>query len=535
MKQTNVLGDPAVVPAGRLTTAERTGLESVFFQNDKFLVPAEWNLIGAIAAERDRNASVALGNPGFRTIRDFVLPTLGGSNPYRLQVYGSWALVGEEIVYVGPTQDRNDLPATAFNITFGAPPSSGSRVDFAFVEMYYAEVAPKEAPDAASKILPENGAIDLGADMTDVAYPDRTYYLVRDPAVTTQGDLTAAGQETTRRIQVRWRVRVIEGVNPTAYPDYFSDPLVTGRGDAGAGVSGYGYRALSGALQGSGIAGDGSLAAAQAFRSVSGYVWAIPICAAYRVAGDAILQPGDPNVVGYTQGYVKDLRNPIVARPQIIQGPPGPPGPPGAPGAPGAPGTPGAQGGPGVPLEVRTTAQTVLVLGEGNFGVGQVVSGNGQTNSWQVPTHGDNIGSWTINDGGSANIIPYRGGFPLHPRDIFLPPGWRWYAEFYGIVWLPYTGSDTTWHYGIRVLNPGRQVVGQITYDINVAGGKGGMQSLRTIPGAQFPINDPGDDASYATWNGMWRTQLFTSFAGGGTAQFSTGGIYLHMYAVKVS
>jgi len=121
---------------------------------------------------------------------------------------------------------------------------------------------------------------------------------IEDPAV---------GRETTKRIQVQYRIRVTgaaEAINFKVQADGFSSSLILGQGTQGAPVAGYpfvpadltsvrlgsdardqvagvgiGYGLLDPGLF---LAGDGSSAAATALGTVDGYVYAIPISFVFR-------------------------------------------------------------------------------------------------------------------------------------------------------------------------------------------------------------------------------------------------------------
>lgn len=129
---------------------------------------------------------------------------------------------------------------------------------------------------------------------SSVALPDD----IEDPAV---------GRETSKRIQVQYRIRTTgttEAVNFKVQADGFSNPNILAQGATGAPVAGYpfvpadltsvrlnsdardqvagvgvGYGLLDPGLY---LAGNGTQAAAVALGSVDGYVYAIPLCFVFR-------------------------------------------------------------------------------------------------------------------------------------------------------------------------------------------------------------------------------------------------------------
>lgn len=110
----------------------------------------------------------------------------------------------------------------------------------------------------------------------------------------------ALNVESTQRVQVQYRIRVYGdvplGVNPKTQPDGFSNISVLAQGATGAPVAGYpfvpadnttinlnsdatAYGFVDGGLY---LAGDGSSASATALGTADGFVYAIPVCFAFR-------------------------------------------------------------------------------------------------------------------------------------------------------------------------------------------------------------------------------------------------------------
>lgn len=119
----------------------------------------------------------------------------------------------------------------------------------------------------------------------------------------------ALNVESTQRVQVQYRIRVygdvLLGVNPKTQPDGFSNISVLAQGATGAPVANYpfvpadnttinlnsdatAYGFVDGGLY---LAGDGSSASATALGTADGFVYAIPVCFAFR-RNDASLTGG---------------------------------------------------------------------------------------------------------------------------------------------------------------------------------------------------------------------------------------------------
>lgn len=110
----------------------------------------------------------------------------------------------------------------------------------------------------------------------------------------------ALNVESTQRVQVQYRLRaysdVALGVNPKTEPDGFSNPGLFAQGPTGAAVPGYPFVPADGFTVSAGsdasaygfvdgglyLAGDGSSGSAAALGTVDGFVYAIPLCFAFR-------------------------------------------------------------------------------------------------------------------------------------------------------------------------------------------------------------------------------------------------------------
>lgn len=109
----------------------------------------------------------------------------------------------------------------------------------------------------------------------------------------------AIGQESTKRIQVQYRIRhtgQAQAVNHKTQPDGFSNTLVLAQGAQTSPVAGYRFvkadkistagssSAVAYGIEDCGlwIAGDGTLASANALGTIDGFVYAIPLCMVFR-------------------------------------------------------------------------------------------------------------------------------------------------------------------------------------------------------------------------------------------------------------
>jgi len=161
-------------------------------------------------------------------------------------------------------------------------------------------------------IIPSGATLSGGSDTANKPGQNLVYRhgnVQSSPAVALPDDLADPNlvAESARRVQVQYRIRatgVAEGVNFRTQPDGFSNPSILAQGSQGSPVAsfpfvpadltsvvgnsdardqiagvGIGYGKQDNGLF---IAGDGTLASANALGSVDGFVYAIPIAFAFR-------------------------------------------------------------------------------------------------------------------------------------------------------------------------------------------------------------------------------------------------------------
>lgn len=195
-----------------------------------------------------------------------------------------WAVVNGWLIPVTGTQtgsppgSPNDVD-TWNRITLDPPPSNSgdSRVDFVFLEVWLARIPPNPSTlnKPAASGLWRYGNVEGGYSFLSDD--------IQDPAI---------GFETTERIQLQYRVRVVSGVIGLAtYPDGFDPTLVKARGAASTQTS-FVFTNMGEELGDPGLwrAGDGTQ---NALGTVDGYVYAVPICAVFR--RNSVAWNGDPS------------------------------------------------------------------------------------------------------------------------------------------------------------------------------------------------------------------------------------------------
>lgn len=195
-----------------------------------------------------------------------------------------WAVVNGWLIPVTGTKTGSP-PGSPNNtdtwnkITLDPPPSNSGdfRIDFVFLEVWQARVpaGPSSLNKPSASAVFRYGNVEGGAS-----------YLsddIQDPAI---------GFETTQRVQLQYRIRVVKGlIGLATYPDGFDPTVVKAQGAATAPTS-FTFSNMRKELGDPGLwrAGDGS---GNALNTVDGYVYAVPICCVFRRNG--VVWTGDPS------------------------------------------------------------------------------------------------------------------------------------------------------------------------------------------------------------------------------------------------
>ena len=279
----------------RALDPSQTSYLVTLWQQGKPPLDAELNLLQQIANEWNRQA-ILRGTPsGFlandtNTDLDYVTSSVW-SNWFQFgrQKTGEkqsipWAVVNGWLIPVTGTQTGTppglpDNTSTWNRVTLGPPPNNtgDARIDFTFLEVWMARVPPNPStlnkPAAAS--IYRYGNVEGG------------YSFLADDLVD-----PALGFETTQRIQVQYRIRVVSGlVGLSSYPDGFDPSVVKAQGAASAATA-FTFTNMRQELGDPGLwrAGDGT---ANSLGTVDGYSYAIPLCAVFR--RNSVAWDGDPS------------------------------------------------------------------------------------------------------------------------------------------------------------------------------------------------------------------------------------------------
>lgn len=237
----------------RILNPGNSSFSMVTFQQAKPLLDSELNLSQQIQNKARADILRALLSPGILSMTTITDVT---DRKNALRISNAVANVNGWLAYLSG-QNRSDALS---DIIFAAAPYNGSREDLAFVEVWFEEIAPSGSPEDDDENVYRYGGIASGTIANDLLD-------------------SVAGDETTRRIQLRWNIRTVTDVNFTSYPKGVDNgDRVKARAGAQADTN-YTFGGVGNGLY---RAGDGSSAACTALKCVDGYVYAIPLFHVHR-------------------------------------------------------------------------------------------------------------------------------------------------------------------------------------------------------------------------------------------------------------
>jgi len=196
--------------------------------------------------------------------------TYTGLEPNELLLQNFVALVnGWTVPVKGSAVNGGQYPDTDWlAIELPPSPTSLSKVNFLFLEVWLANIAPNDDTNKPSQ--------------TTVWRYGNTQYSgtnLPDQIIDPQGNI-----ETTRRIQLQYKIRIVETIDFNTYPNGLEDPSIRAQGPNSTDTS-YGYLwagDTSWKDPGLWVAGDGSDTAAETLGTADGYIYSIPLIAVSR-------------------------------------------------------------------------------------------------------------------------------------------------------------------------------------------------------------------------------------------------------------
>lgn len=197
--------------------------------------------------------------------------------------------------YTSPPGGGGDdvLNLVANRVDLGPPPSGAGarRTDIVILEVWRRLLSASPSTDGKS----HTGRIWRNGNVKIASGSDDLWLNYEDDILN-----AAVGAETTKRVQIQYRLRVIRGVDLDAYPSGMSDPSVAAfsvpeNADAPDGVAtAFTYASRS-------VAGDGGLwragdgNPANDLATVDGYIYALPLMAVFRRNSDPFARDTNHN------------------------------------------------------------------------------------------------------------------------------------------------------------------------------------------------------------------------------------------------
>lgn len=155
-------------------------------------------------------------------------------------------------------------------IVLNAPPGGGTRDDLVFLEMWIAEIPGSTASSPVSTNKPSTSEL-------------YKYGNVQFGGTNIDDDINEADFEVRRRVQVQYRIRIVDGVDFSTYPSGVDDPNVKAQG-AAANPTAIQF-ALDSRDSHLFLAGNGSVSHQGTLNTLDGFVYALPLCKVARSAG----------------------------------------------------------------------------------------------------------------------------------------------------------------------------------------------------------------------------------------------------------
>lgn len=278
----------------RVLDPQQTQMTQVIWQKNKPPLDAELNLLQQLSTDWRKtltlrgtpsgwvgnginDSSAFVTNPTWSNWFRFGQQRTGEKQSIQWAVVNGWLIPVTGTLTGTPPGSPNDTD-TWNKITLGPPPSNSgdSRIDFVFLEVWQARIVPDPStvnkPSAAS--IYKYGNVESG------------YTFLTDDIIDPE-----LGFETTQRVQVQYRIRVVTGlVGLTTFPDGFDPANVKGRGAAAADTA-FTFTNMRSELGDPGLwrAGDGS---ANSLGTVDGYTYAVPLAVVFR--RNSVAWDGDP-------------------------------------------------------------------------------------------------------------------------------------------------------------------------------------------------------------------------------------------------
>lgn len=254
----------------RVLPAEDRSFTGVVFQPLRPPLDSEWNLVQSIGTENLKNLVDAITTSGFVVKGPIKGRPANGTNVWKhtISISNPVVLIKGHVLHVGGGTNQFQPNATQNvwqmlgdgdeDVSFfilGDGPSIGTRDDIVFLEVWEEVLSSESFISKYGNTQFAN--TPLANDLVD----------------------SNIGRETTKRTQIRYRYRVVEGVDFLSFREGVDHPSVFAQGSKTAPIIG---KTFVKTPQGHFRAGDGTNTDANALGTVDGYVYALPVCAVHR-------------------------------------------------------------------------------------------------------------------------------------------------------------------------------------------------------------------------------------------------------------
>ena len=311
---------PSEVIVSRTLQSRYRAFSNVVWRAGKPALDSEWNLINDISTEWLSNFIQSKSASGWLNLgqnRYIINSGVANTVQFYSQKNAEQLMLPNAIVNGIPLLigGVNFIDTSVNSIVFPAAGSS-ERWDFVFVEVFRAQVRSRDTnnhlisqnkPDNASIYKFGNtqfGGTNLVDDLVDVAISP-----------------VNNGLETSERVQVQYRIRVVQNItNSNSETIGFEDGIAQGQGTSiNAQPAGYAFTNMGVELGDSGLwrAGNGDQASEVALGTVDGYTYAIPMFKVFRRSTIAYNDTGLNGAAAYhnQQGNATVLASLISDRP----------------------------------------------------------------------------------------------------------------------------------------------------------------------------------------------------------------------------
>lgn len=275
------MADPKDYGSGvsQVLQTENRSWETLVFESGKPVLDWEQNLQADIRTEAVLKNSYELGS-GFVNGKGLALFSSDASGDFGFIAGGEEFTIEATQVFISTLgyftiASLNQTAGVDPNrIVLPAAPAGAGTVEHNFVFLEFWRQLIEPAPSATGK-SPLGNIFRYG----NVTITDAT----ADAALNFTDDLLdpILGSETTRRVQLQYRVRVVSDVDLTTFERPLDDTAIEAQGPNGAPVATYSFSRWTGD-PGLWAAGTGSTADQTALSTVDGYVFAIPVAVVSR-------------------------------------------------------------------------------------------------------------------------------------------------------------------------------------------------------------------------------------------------------------